>query len=134
MLILRLVRADDGSDAYADERKQESMTVLRVITISFLAARVLPGKRLQFSPLFWMLQNMLPAQMAPGAHPPAGPAPPGGPTQPLTMVAPSTAFSGEAGRYPWFRVSFVGGVDLRHGPSVEAPVAAVNIVFPVLCS
>ena len=27
MLILRLVRADDGSDAYADERKQESMTV-----------------------------------------------------------------------------------------------------------
>ena len=26
----------------------------------------------------------------------------------------------QAGRYPWFRVSFVGGVDLRHGPSVEA--------------
>merc|ERR1719337_839564 len=44
-----------------------------------------------------------------------------GPTQPLTMIAPSTAFSGEAGRYPWYRVSFVGGVDLRQGPSVEAP-------------
>merc|ERR1719506_379807 len=37
------------------------------------------------------------------------------------MIAPSTAFSGEAGRYPWYRVSFVGGVDLRQGPSVEAP-------------
>merc|ERR1712217_584232 len=30
-------------------------------------------------------------------------------------------FAGEAGRYPWYRVAFVGGVDLRHGPSVEAP-------------
>ena len=29
-------------------------------------------------------------------------------------------FFRKAGRYPWFRVSFVGGVDLRHGPSVEA--------------
>ncbi|CAK9009004.1 unnamed protein product [Durusdinium trenchii] len=51
-----------------------------------------------------------------------GPSPPGsGANQPLTMVAPSTAFSGEAGRYAWYRVSFMGGVDLRHGPSVEAP-------------
>eukprot|EP00933_Yihiella_yeosuensis_P057868 TRINITY_DN57996_c0_g1_i1.p1 TRINITY_DN57996_c0_g1~~TRINITY_DN57996_c0_g1_i1.p1 ORF type:complete len:195 (-),score=29.86 TRINITY_DN57996_c0_g1_i1:111-695(-) len=41
--------------------------------------------------------------------------------KPLTMIAPSTAFSGEAGRYPWYRVSFAGGVDLRHGPSIEAP-------------
>merc|ERR1719226_45978 len=32
----------------------------------------------------------------------------------------ATVFSGEAGRYPWYRVAFVGGVDLRHGPSVEA--------------
>merc|ERR1712139_372833 len=46
---------------------------------------------------------------------------PSGPAQPLTMIAPSTAFSGEVGRYPWYRVSFVGGVDLRQGPSVEAP-------------
>merc|ERR1719336_2564490 len=45
----------------------------------------------------------------------------GGPTQPLTMIAPASAFSGEAGKYPWYRVAFVGGVDLRHGPSVEAP-------------
>mmetsp|Transcript_103423 Transcript_103423/g.126371 ORF Transcript_103423/g.126371 Transcript_103423/m.126371 type:complete len:192 (-) Transcript_103423:188-763(-) len=52
------------------------------------------------------------------AHP--APAPPG-PSQPLTMVAPANAFSGEAGRYPWYRVAFAGGVDLRHGPSVEAP-------------
>jgi len=37
------------------------------------------------------------------------------------MVAPANAFSGEAGRYPWYRVAFAGGVDLRHGPSVEAP-------------
>mmetsp|Transcript_29466 Transcript_29466/g.53492 ORF Transcript_29466/g.53492 Transcript_29466/m.53492 type:complete len:167 (-) Transcript_29466:168-668(-) len=44
-----------------------------------------------------------------------------GPSQPLTMVAPSTAFHGEAGRYPWYRVSFAGGVDLRQGPSIEAP-------------
>lgn len=36
------------------------------------------------------------------------------------MVAPSNAFTGEAGRFPWFRVSFAGGVDLRQGPSVEA--------------
>mmetsp|Transcript_85465 Transcript_85465/g.178569 ORF Transcript_85465/g.178569 Transcript_85465/m.178569 type:complete len:155 (-) Transcript_85465:181-645(-) len=43
------------------------------------------------------------------------------PTQPLTMIAPASAFSGEAGRYAWYRVAFVGGVDLRHGPSVEAP-------------
>merc|ERR1719491_111639 len=45
----------------------------------------------------------------------------GAPGQPLTMIAPATAFSGEAGHYPWYRVAFVGGVDLRHGPSVEAP-------------
>merc|ERR1719491_2336075 len=45
----------------------------------------------------------------------------GGPSQPLTMIPPASAFSGEAGRYPWFRVAFVGGVDLRYGPSVEAP-------------
>ncbi|CAE8665412.1 unnamed protein product, partial [Polarella glacialis] len=58
----------------------------------------------------------------PGLPQPGGPASPaGGPVQPLTMIAPATAFSGEAGRYPWYRVSFVGGVDLRHGPSVEAP-------------
>jgi len=37
------------------------------------------------------------------------------------MIAPASAFSGEAGRYPWYRVAFIGGVDLRHGPSVEAP-------------
>lgn len=53
---------------------------------------------------------------APGVPPGAG-----GPTQPLTMIAPASAFAGEAGRYPWYRVAFVGGVDLRHGPSVEAP-------------
>merc|ERR1719432_642791 len=51
----------------------------------------------------------------------ASPVGPPAPSQPLTMIAPSTAFSGEAGRYPWYRVSFVGGVDLRQGPSVEAP-------------
>merc|ERR1719392_381300 len=60
-----------------------------------------------------------------GAAPPpmgqAPGAPQASPAQPLTMIAPSTAFSGEAGRYPWYRVSFVGGVDLRQGPSVEAP-------------
>merc|ERR1719183_1466862 len=60
------------------------------------------------------------------APPPIGGSPspiggPQGPSQPLTMIAPSTAFSGEAGRYPWYRVSFMGGVDLRQGPSVEAP-------------
>merc|ERR1719473_2294365 len=44
-----------------------------------------------------------------------------GASQPLTMIAPANAFSGEAGRYPWYRVAFVGGVDLRQGPSVEAP-------------
>mmetsp|Transcript_34649 Transcript_34649/g.79327 ORF Transcript_34649/g.79327 Transcript_34649/m.79327 type:complete len:149 (-) Transcript_34649:101-547(-) len=54
-----------------------------------------------------------------GPPAPQQPAVPG--TQPLTMVAPATAFSGEAGRYPWYRVAFVGGVDLRQGPSVEAP-------------
>mmetsp|Transcript_123245 Transcript_123245/g.356043 ORF Transcript_123245/g.356043 Transcript_123245/m.356043 type:complete len:187 (-) Transcript_123245:254-814(-) len=56
--------------------------------------------------------------------PPMAAGPPGGapvPTQPLTMIAPASAFSGEAGRYAWYRVAFVGGVDLRHGPSVEAP-------------
>jgi len=58
----------------------------------------------------------------PGAAPPAcGGAGAGGPGQPLTMIAPASAFSGEAGKYPWYRVAFVGGVDLRHGPSVEAP-------------
>merc|ERR1719162_1169778 len=55
--------------------------------------------------------------MQPGA--PMGGA--AGPAQPLTMVAPANAFAGEAGRYQWYRVTFVGGVDLRHGPSVEAP-------------
>merc|ERR1740117_2126969 len=43
------------------------------------------------------------------------------PAQPLTMIAPANAFSGEAGRYAWCRVSFAGGVDLRQGPSVQAP-------------
>jgi len=67
-----------------------------------------------------------PAQLGggmPGGVPPQGgtPGANGGPSQPLTMVAPASAFSGEAGKYPWYRVSFVGGVDLRHGPSVEAP-------------
>mmetsp|Transcript_107584 Transcript_107584/g.321712 ORF Transcript_107584/g.321712 Transcript_107584/m.321712 type:complete len:155 (+) Transcript_107584:97-561(+) len=64
----------------------------------------------------------------PPLAPPGAPVPPqaataagGQPQQPLTMIAPATAFSGEAGRYPWYRVAFVGGVDLRHGPSVEAP-------------
>lgn len=59
----------------------------------------------------------------PAAPCPAGGAVPGtnGPSQPLTMIAPASAFSGEAGRYAWYRVAFVGGVDLRHGPSVEAP-------------
>jgi len=59
----------------------------------------------------------------PGMPPPStGPATGApAPTQPLTMIAPASAFSGEAGRYAWYRVAFVGGVDLRHGPSVEAP-------------
>merc|ERR1719433_119917 len=61
---------------------------------------------------------MVPPRAAGG---PPGAAGAGGPSQPLTMIAPATAFSGEAGRYPWYRVGFVGGVDLRHGPSVEAP-------------
>lgn len=62
--------------------------------------------------------GVLPQPLAgPGMPLGAGP----GPAQPLTMIAPATAFSGEAGRYPWYRVAFVGGVDLRHGPSVEAP-------------
>merc|ERR1711972_1060154 len=39
----------------------------------------------------------------------------------MGMIAPASAFSSEAGKYPWYRVSFVGGVDLRQGPSVEAP-------------
>eukprot|EP00928_Gymnodinium_smaydae_P033896 TRINITY_DN2414_c1_g1_i1.p1 TRINITY_DN2414_c1_g1~~TRINITY_DN2414_c1_g1_i1.p1 ORF type:complete len:169 (-),score=41.04 TRINITY_DN2414_c1_g1_i1:66-572(-) len=43
------------------------------------------------------------------------------PSAPLTMIAPASAFSGEAGRYPWYRVAYAGGVDLRYGPSVEAP-------------
>merc|ERR1719282_434468 len=72
----------------------------------------------------------------PGGPPPAQPGvlPPGqppvgsvGPNQPLTMIAPSTAFSGEAGLHPWYRVAFVGGVDLRHGPSVEAPRTAETL-------
>jgi len=46
---------------------------------------------------------------------------PSGLVQPLTMVAPASAFAGESARYPWYRVAFVGGVDLRQGPSVEAP-------------
>merc|ERR1719359_270939 len=49
------------------------------------------------------------------------PAGPPSAAQPLTMVAPASAFSGEAGRYQWYRVAFSGGVDLRQGPSVEAP-------------
>merc|ERR1719235_1850689 len=49
------------------------------------------------------------------------PAGPPSAAQPLTMIAPASAFSGEAGRYPWYRVAFSGGVDLRQGPSVEAP-------------
>merc|ERR1719492_608882 len=57
----------------------------------------------------------------PAAGGPPGAAGAGGPSQPLTMIAPASAFSGEAGHYPWYRVAFVGGVDLRHGPSVEAP-------------
>eukprot|EP00405_Crypthecodinium_cohnii_P020741 CAMPEP_0206480342 /NCGR_PEP_ID=MMETSP0324_2-20121206/37239_1 /ASSEMBLY_ACC=CAM_ASM_000836 /TAXON_ID=2866 /ORGANISM="Crypthecodinium cohnii, Strain Seligo" /LENGTH=161 /DNA_ID=CAMNT_0053957115 /DNA_START=91 /DNA_END=576 /DNA_ORIENTATION=+ len=61
-------------------------------------------------------------QGMPGAMPPMPPMqPPAPPAQPLTMIAPSSAFSGEAGRYAWYRVAFAGGVDLRHGPSVEAP-------------
>merc|ERR1719510_2939621 len=56
-----------------------------------------------------------------GAGVPPSPMGDGGPAQPLTMIAPANAFSGEAGRYPWYRVAFIGGVDLRHGPSVEAP-------------
>merc|ERR1719410_2815879 len=68
-----------------------------------------------------------PHLLPPGAPGQAGgvpgmpPAASAGPTQPLTMIAPASAFSGEVGRYPWYRVAFVGGVDLRHGPSVEAP-------------
>merc|ERR1719343_1304777 len=61
------------------------------------------------------------AQPAMPGNAPAAQAAQGNPTQPLTMIAPSSAFSGEAGRYAWYRVAFVGGVDLRHGPSVEAP-------------
>mmetsp|Transcript_10827 Transcript_10827/g.20269 ORF Transcript_10827/g.20269 Transcript_10827/m.20269 type:complete len:203 (+) Transcript_10827:92-700(+) len=60
--------------------------------------------------------------MPPPGAPPQSPMGPGaGGSQPLTMVAPASSFSGEAGRYPWYRVAFVGGVDLRQGPSVEAP-------------
>lgn len=44
-----------------------------------------------------------------------------GMAQPLTMVAPANAFTGESARYPWYRVSFMGGLDLRQGPHVEAP-------------
>lgn len=74
---------------------------------------------------------------SPAARPPYNPMSPAGMTQPqqgvlpgaaapggsapITMIAPANAFSGEAGRYQWYRVSFLGGVDLRHGPSVEAP-------------
>merc|ERR1719433_1327183 len=61
---------------------------------------------------------MVPPRAAGG---PPGAAGAGGPSQPLTMIAPATAFSGEAGRYFWYRVGFVGGIDLRQGPSVEAP-------------
>eukprot|EP00929_Paragymnodinium_shiwhaense_P088150 TRINITY_DN4837_c0_g1_i1.p2 TRINITY_DN4837_c0_g1~~TRINITY_DN4837_c0_g1_i1.p2 ORF type:complete len:172 (-),score=22.12 TRINITY_DN4837_c0_g1_i1:371-886(-) len=53
-----------------------------------------------------------PPAQAPGAK---------GPSQPLTMIAPANAFSGEAGRYTWCRVAYAGGVDLRSGPSVQAP-------------
>eukprot|EP00928_Gymnodinium_smaydae_P039100 TRINITY_DN26795_c0_g1_i2.p2 TRINITY_DN26795_c0_g1~~TRINITY_DN26795_c0_g1_i2.p2 ORF type:complete len:184 (+),score=36.02 TRINITY_DN26795_c0_g1_i2:93-644(+) len=52
---------------------------------------------------------------------PAVPAMGGTGSQPLTMIAPANAFSGEAGKYAWCRVAYAGGVDLRKGPSVEAP-------------
>mmetsp|Transcript_142801 Transcript_142801/g.355915 ORF Transcript_142801/g.355915 Transcript_142801/m.355915 type:complete len:175 (-) Transcript_142801:7-531(-) len=58
--------------------------------------------------------------MGAGYPPHVVPRPGGAPAHPLTMVASATAFSGESARYPWYRVAFLGGVDLRQGPSVEA--------------
>merc|ERR1719191_2239773 len=36
------------------------------------------------------------------------------------MVAPANAFMGEAGRYSWYRVSFLGGIALRTAPNIDS--------------
>eukprot|EP00929_Paragymnodinium_shiwhaense_P088151 TRINITY_DN4837_c0_g2_i1.p1 TRINITY_DN4837_c0_g2~~TRINITY_DN4837_c0_g2_i1.p1 ORF type:complete len:205 (-),score=28.96 TRINITY_DN4837_c0_g2_i1:401-1015(-) len=73
------------------------------------------------APAYGAGMGMQPGAAAAAAQPAAQSPAAKGPSQPLTMIAPANAFSGEAGSYTWCRVAYAGGVDLRTGPSVQAP-------------
>mmetsp|Transcript_23471 Transcript_23471/g.42340 ORF Transcript_23471/g.42340 Transcript_23471/m.42340 type:complete len:216 (+) Transcript_23471:27-674(+) len=60
-----------------------------------------------------------------GNYPPPGMLPHTRP--PLTVVAGPMAFSGESTLYPWYRVQFLGGLDLRQGPSIDAPRTGLTL-------
>eukprot|EP00438_Fugacium_kawagutii_P001838 Skav215874 [mRNA] locus=scaffold2770:123964:125952:- [translate_table: standard] len=64
----------------------------------------------------WMGDGM---QM--GANPAPAPAPPGQQQMHFREKQDVIRISVSTGLSWWYRVAFAGGVDLRHGPSVEAP-------------
>ncbi|CAJ1397862.1 unnamed protein product [Effrenium voratum] len=40
---------------------------------------------------------------------------------PLTVVANASVLSGESQYYHWYRVAFLGGIELRQSPNIDAP-------------
>lgn len=46
---------------------------------------------------------------------------------PLTVVANSSVLSGDSTMYPWYRVAFLGGIDLRQGPHIDAPRVGITL-------
>mmetsp|Transcript_45836 Transcript_45836/g.85559 ORF Transcript_45836/g.85559 Transcript_45836/m.85559 type:complete len:209 (+) Transcript_45836:62-688(+) len=67
-------------------------------------------------------------------YPPAGTAHAGAPPPgyaskdpPLTVTANASVLSGDSTRYCWYRVSYLGGIDLRSAPNYEA--ARVGILL-----
>eukprot|EP00913_Durusdinium_trenchii_P026110 g24493.t1 len=72
----------------------------------------------------------------PYGYPPYAPGPQGSsyangykPHQPgpLTVVANSSVLSGDSTLYPWYRVAFLGGIDLRRGPHIDAPRVGITL-------
>eukprot|EP00930_Biecheleria_cincta_P101391 TRINITY_DN93037_c0_g1_i1.p1 TRINITY_DN93037_c0_g1~~TRINITY_DN93037_c0_g1_i1.p1 ORF type:complete len:275 (+),score=31.15 TRINITY_DN93037_c0_g1_i1:28-852(+) len=65
-----------------------------------------------------------------GYPPPVGPPPCSGllpppHRPPLQVAAGSGAFSGDSNLYPWYRVAYLGGIELRQSPSIDAPRCGV---------
>lgn len=63
-----------------------------------------------------------------GAHPGSAYSHPNGYNKgPLTVVANSSVLSGDSMMYPWYRVAFLGGIDLRKGPHIDAPRVGITL-------